>query len=57
MADNTITPRHRTVHIVLCGHVVFVTGKTDICQLFLREKKFSLGLVGVMADYTFFFNR
>jgi hypothetical protein len=57
MADNTITPRNRTVYIVLGGHIIFMAGKTDICQLFLNEKKFSLRLMGVMADYTFFFYR
>jgi hypothetical protein len=57
MAHNTITPRHRTMNIVLCGHVVFVAGKTNICQFFLREQKFSLGLVGIMTDDTLFFYR
>jgi hypothetical protein len=57
VADDTITPCHRTVHIILCGHIIFMAGKTDICQFFLGEKKFSLRLVGVMADYTFFFYR
>jgi hypothetical protein len=57
MADNTITSRHRTMHIILCGHIVFMAGKTDICQLFFREQKFGLGLVGIMTDYTFFFYR
>ena len=57
MADDTITSRNRTVYIVLCGHIIFMAGKTDICQLFLGEQKFSLRLVGVMADYTLFFNR
>jgi len=57
MADDTITSRNTTVYIVLCGHIIFMAGKTDICQLFLRKQEFSLGLVGVMADYTFFFYR
>ena len=57
MADNAITSRHRTVYIVLCGHIVFMAGKTDICQLFLSEQELSLRLVGIMTNDTFFFHR
>jgi len=56
MADNTVTSRHRTMHIVLSGHIVFMAGKTDICQFFLREEKLCIGLVGIMTNYALFFD-
>jgi hypothetical protein len=37
MTHNTITPRYRSVNIVLGGHIVFMAGETDICQFGLCE--------------------